>query len=426
MKKLIKIICISALSLTILAAAVLGVEKFAGASTATKVINANLPKFADGKATVQGYKSSWNKQTLKDVSYKVGEFELVFTTLTIHRSLPDLLFSKIESYKNLQPAASNCKIFYKNKELAVLDKIHFDLKNDTIVLLGKPKSGDDHSTVKIIVHTNQAPLIEVSLQNIPTNRLDKFLRNTPMKDIVGDRVSVLASFYPSKLQTNTEIQLHSPNLSFKTAGIIKDGNFLMKEPLIGSFFIRESLSQKFFTNSETTLASLDPVLIHVDPENTIIPIVNASWDKLEAPKVSIDFGRVQCNRFYALNTLLSIMNLEVNLNISIPTKIEETTLSIQHGVCKFDKTHFVVNDQYPLISWGTYDLQANKLDMQLGVAKPFLEKSLGYKNLPKDFTISLRVTGTLEEPVYHVENTIVDIAELALRQKLPIQVSLEF
>lgn len=402
------------------------IERMAGRLIAAKIIHKNLPKFEGSEVTVGKYNVGLGKRSLQNVSYKMGDVEVVFKEIAVHRSLPSILFSKTHSYKSLKPAASECSVFYLEKELANFHHIHFDDRSGAIILYGIPKNRDDSSTIKIVLHVNQTPLVEVSLQNIKTDLMEKFIPDTPAQDIIGNHVSLKASFYPKESEIVSEVQFYSPNLCFTTAGMIKNGDFRLKQPLIGSFYLQESLSRHFFKEGSTRISSIDPALIHIDPENAVIPLSLTALEKLELPKITVDFGHLKCSSFYVLNALLSVMNLELDLSPSIHVQTQKTTFAIEHGVCKFQRTPFMVDNQYPLIGWGTYDLKTKYMDIDIGVSNPFLERSLNLKNVPKDFTISLKITGTKEKPVYHLEDAIANMAEVALYQAFPIYIPLRF
>ena len=249
-------------------------------------------------------------------------------------------------------------------------------------------------------------------------------------------LAILIFFVPSLISTEignqllkyviekkTGIQIESAKLSWSGDQIINGLSFVKGTKRITA---KELILQK----NEFVLNNIDIWLIghHISgekislimPEGTSIPLFSFSFEKVQAPNMTLSLGKMTWQNFGAVRDLLSIIQLKIPLDADIPLWFQDAPVNIINGILHFERTEVLIDNNYQFALWNNIDLVKQEFNLTLGIPQNTIQKVLDIHGLPKDFTIPLRFTGPFDDPKLHKSSAIKTMATLLLLQKLPL------
>ena len=154
--------------------------------------------------------------------------------------------------------------------------------------------------------------------------------------------------------------------------------------------------------------------------NADIPFFDFSWEKVNAPHMTLKFGKFAWQNFGAMADLLNLIQLKIRANADIPLWFQDTPCSIKDGILHLERTEFLVDNNYEFALWNDINLSKETFNLTLGIPRSTLQKVLDISYLPKNYTVPLRFTGPFNNPELHKSSALRTIAKLLLLKQLPL------
>jgi hypothetical protein len=134
--------------------------------------------------------------------------------------------------------------------------------------------------------------------------------------------------------------------------------------------------------------------------------------------ISLESGVVKSDKNSLLHEVLSLLQLALNIDNNIPLQFRKATLSYHKGIYTYQKTDFWVAGRYPFVTWGSFDLNNDTLDIELGPTAKFFESTFKMKHLSRDFVLPFRIKGPFGHANVHTEKAFEELGRIILQQKI--------
>ncbi len=346
----------------------------------------------------------------------------------LHYALKDKDFSKIAGVATL--TSDHCSfIDKKTSRLVSLDNFkvaleHLDQKSPISLDLQGSVNKDGKLALKADYNSSFAK-IEGQIQKLPTVLLDICARpfdklDAPFTLFFGDTINVAVSTELKNFTGPIHLNIHSPNVRTGLTGAFETGILTLKEPLHAQLLLTHKISSLFLKEinplSITSIESLHPVTLQIDPEGFSLPLF-ADWRKLSVPSAHIELGQIFCKNEGNLHRTLKLLKQNLDHHVDLTLWFTPIDLHIQDQLCSLERTEILINNSLEICTFGKIDLEKENVNMILGLTSQCLHKAFGIENLPPDYLLQIPLKGSMDNVKLDTKKATAKITSLLLWQK---------
>ncbi len=248
-------------------------------------------------------------------------------------------------------------------------------------------------------------------------------------------LGIFAFFLPELLSTEIGNKILKIQMAKKTGIEITSAKFSWMGPQILQGLTFKSGTKKItatsliFQNKEFLLSELEIWIggHHLKGDQIALDIgkdahvsLFSPLEKSHLPNMTLRMGKLIWQNFGTLKDLFSILQLKIRVDSEISILFQDAPCSFKNGVLNFDRTEFLVDDTYQFSLWKDIDFANNEYNLFLGIPAITIQKVLDMHNLPPSYTIPMRLTGPLDDPILHKSTALKTIAKLLLLQQVPL------
>jgi len=226
----------------------------------------------------------------------------------------------------------------------------------------------------------------------------------------------------NQIAKQTGIEIVSAKLSWTGPQIIKELTF-------NSGTKKITAAGLIFQNREFILSELkiwisghhlngDQISLQIG-KDAYIPFLSP-FENAHLPDMTLKIGTLMWQNFGTIKELLSLLQLKIRNDAEIPLLFQDAPCSLTNGVLHFERTEFIADNIYQFSFWKDIDLANKEYNLLLGIPAITIQKVLGIQNLPPNYTIPMRLTGPLGNPILHKSTALKTIAKLLLFQQIPL------
>jgi hypothetical protein len=95
------------------------------------------------------------------------------------------------------------------------------------------------------------------------------------------------------------------------------------------------------------------------------------------------------------------------------------SFSIENGVLHSGRMDALIANSVHLCTWGSIDLQTQKLHMYLGIPADTLKSAFGLKNLSANYVLKIPIRGSVKDPDLKTNSATAKIAAMVAAQQIP-------
>jgi hypothetical protein len=155
-------------------------------------------------------------------------------------------------------------------------------------------------------------------------------------------------------------------------------------------------------------------------EKCNIPFFSWNLKNIEVPKMTLSLGKLEWKNLNTLKDLFSLLQLKFNFNKTSEIWFQDMPLSLKNGELNIARTDFLVDRTYQFAVWNKINLINQRLHLRVGIPKNTIETVIGVKNLPKNYTITLRLDGTIDNPKLHKSDAVKIISAIFVLKNFPL------
>ena len=130
-------------------------------------------------------------------------------------------------------------------------------------------------------------------------------------------------------------------------------------------------------------------------------------------------GVLKCGDNYLLTTILNLLRGKTPTTISVECGI--IPFIFQNGVVSFERTHFLIDSTFEIVSFGTANLMSDALNIHVGLTTSSLIRAFDLTCLPPGYMVPFTIKGTTHKPQIQTKEALKTIATLLLLEKIDPQ-----
>ncbi|MHC4955150.1 MAG: hypothetical protein ACYTGZ_14945 [Planctomycetota bacterium] len=214
-----------------------------------------------------------------------------------------------------------------------------------------------------------------------------------------------------------DIDLRSGNLQASVAGLLTRDSLRLRQPVQAKLTHSKALGDlvlpKLGPLFEGVVATEAPIRVVIADKGFRVPRPY-KIAQVVAPHVMLDIGRVTMKN----QSLVRVVKQLARSDMADQTAAWFTPaeISLRGGVIRYSRRLDLLMDRrYHFSTWGTADLERERLDMVLGVMPDTLNEILRIEGLGRADTLRIKVSGPLAKPRIDVGRAVADLA--AIRAK---------
>jgi hypothetical protein len=365
----------------------------------------------------QASSSDFNLANSSIITLTLKEFHLPFNRLNY---LPDYLSSSLDAELVINQLTGIDK---KTEQKIILENIFGRIKSSKLSeqfsyeLKGKGKTSLHGSTFwEIGGVLNKGFLPDGSLNKNLSFTLDTHISSLPISLLC--QILCLDSSYGKKIDAifgptldakfNTHLKhMHGPilvdlkgkngHLNLDAAienGILTLNKDLIIEVAVTTEFVQHVL-QEIIPITNGMLNADQPLKLTIASEGFILPIHNFSKSNLTISNAKVELGKVY---FSSQSQLSKILSLLFSSRDQLLVWITPTYFSLKNGTIHLERVDLLINEGYPLATWGNVDLSKEKVNMIIGLTGTALAKAFNLTEIPHNYMLQLPLKGPLKGP----------------------------
>lgn len=273
---------------------------------------------------------------------------------------------------------------------------------------------DGHIFLKGKLHSKLDFSAQVDIEQLPIDQ--------NLDEILGPKLDLFASITMQEGSGPIDLTIATENLEATIHGFFSKDVLTLQEPLIAHLNLTENMSEHLLKNAGSLflngISNTDPIVLRVEPEGFSLSL-NQPIEHLTIAKGSLDLGRCKCHNNEALAAMIGILKRD-RLGDYNTTRVWLTPFefSVANGIIQTGRVDALLANTIHVCTWGKIDLLRDKLDMTLGLTETTLRRSFKIKNLPKEYVLTVDLSGSTIAPEIQKANAAAKIATLIGNQKL--------
>ncbi|MBS0585106.1 MAG: hypothetical protein JSR76_02250 [Verrucomicrobia bacterium] len=258
---------------------------------------------------------------------------------------------------------------------------------------------------------------KISLQEMPSRLVQSYFPKLPLVSILGTRFN--ADIYVAE-DKEMRATITSPTFRLSTKGRLDKEVFYPTENSYVVAILTEALSNELFKESSVKPVSATHIELMISAEGCRI---GPAIEEIQIPKAELALNKIVFRNFGTLSDLISVVELRLRPNQDVMIWFQKTPISFFQGKLKLEsRCEMLIDQRYELGLWGDIDLKKAKAHLVIGLTPDVLAKVFNLKDIPRNYTIPMKLDGPFTALHLHKSHAIKQIAALLLLQqsKLPL------
>jgi hypothetical protein len=242
--------------------------------------------------------------------------------------------------------------------------------------------------------------IDFNAKGLPTPMIRPLLfldlaAQKKLEVVIGEHLDAQVRLELNQMNGTILSEIQSNRSYASLDGQIKQGILILNKPLEWEIQVTSALSKAFLSESipffSTAFSSDEPIKLIIEPQGFSIPFIPFELNKATIQKGKILLGKVHFYNAGDLNNLLNILKPVSSDRLTIWF----TPLYFQMNQGKFiaKRVDMLIAYQYPLASWGTFDLNSRQLNMVLGLNAQSLKSAFNIQGLDSNSMLQIPIVG---------------------------------
>jgi hypothetical protein len=193
------------------------------------------------------------------------------------------------------------------------------------------------------------------------------------------------------------IQLTSSHTTASLKGSFQEGNLSLDESARASLRLTPSVLEslgKINPVLRDIKAVSKPVTLLIAKESTKVPLFKWDPEQFSVGLSTLEVDKVTFKRDNQFKPLLQILNTRSDLD-NLSAWFSPVRFEVQKGIINCLRSDVLLDYKIHALSWGMINLNDDKVDMTIAITGDTLERTIGARNLPHDYTMQVPINGKL-------------------------------
>lgn len=136
-----------------------------------------------------------------------------------------------------------------------------------------------------------------------------------------------------------------------------------------------------------------PMRFTVDKQGFALPLRAIDPTTVAIGKATLELGNV---KFSNKSQLAKVLSLLTPANAEqIQVWLTPAYFSLNNGIVKLERLDLLLNERYPLATWGSVDMGNDRVNMMIGLSGAAIGKAFGVTGIPKGYMLQVPLRGTM-------------------------------
>lgn len=165
---------------------------------------------------------------------------------------------------------------------------------------------------------------------------------------------------------------------------------LLITPQLGKYVLKE-----FVPIVDGIIGSDQPLKLTISKEGFAFSLNHLSIESVSIHHAALELGKV---RFSNDSKLAKVLSLLTPANVDeLNVWLTPAYFSLHNGNIKLQRIDLLINNQFPIATWGHVDIPKDHVNMIIGLTGTAISKAFKIKGLTKDQMLQLPLRGTLDD-----------------------------
>lgn len=312
--------------------------------------------------------------------------------------------AKTRRILDLQPFQATLKTASLNEQVALAINgslssgssssapLNIDIAVKNVVTAFKDGAGISALGIHGHLHGEQLPVGVIALLFDPSGQL-----SLKARALVGETAKMNIQTSINHLQGTVKASLVGESGNFNLDGMLQDGYLTLNSPLTAQAAVTPQLGKYVLEPLLPLLGGMvsadQPIQIVIDPASFAIPLSPFNMNNVQIGQASITMGKVHLTNQGVMRTILALLN-EGNRDL-ISVWFTPLYIQMYQGALTIHRLDFLINDHYPIATWGTIDFPRDRVNMVVGITAKAIAKAFKVPSFGAQEILQLPLRGTL-------------------------------
>ena len=279
-------------------------------------------------------------------------------------------------------------------------------------------SAENLLTAEGVLNHDSSISFKASLKNIPISMLCYLICSPKLGQqvhaVIGPTLNAELSAQLKHMDGPIFADIRGNNGHILADTYLNKGILTLRKNLDAQVKITEDLGNVILQNilpvANKIKPSDQPVKLTIDREGFAVPIWDFNILTTEIPRFTLELGKVHFSNRSELAKVLSLLTTVKTDELSV--WVTPAYFSLSKGTIKLERVDLLINETYPIASWGTVDIGDDKVRMTIGLSGNAISKAFGLTNIPNGYMLQLPLRGTLDSASIDVTKATARISAL--------------
>lgn len=337
--------------------------------------------------------------------------QLIFSDLVVDGkfSIENLKLSNHNQIAAIDLLRGECK---KKQDSALKSYIYSEsiaCKIDTSISIEKVRLSPFYEMIPSLHGTIDVAIKEISSLFLNA-ALSPFIEEKFL-NLVGENSNLFFHFDTLQYPKTLNCTLDSQHVFLEADGQLEGSDFILKKPLKMNLIPNQAFKDLFLLFTGISLINTKaPIVLECSPKGFILPLNPISLKTIQVPFMTLDLGQVEVSNSGTMGLTQDFF--KKNLSNKISLWFTPIDASIKNGQFQLQRFDVLVQKNIPIAFWGKIDFKKEYVDCILGLTAQSLKNTLGIKNLPPQFVLTIPVRGKFDQVKIEKAQGLTKIAAL--------------
>ena len=195
------------------------------------------------------------------------------------------------------------------------------------------------------------------------------------------------------------LRLQGTNAHLNIDAMLDNGVALLNKDLILHLKVTPELGQYVLQDilpiTEGILSADQPLKLTIPHQGVVLPIQPLSISSMSIPKASLELGKVY---FSPKSQLAKVLSIFLTPREKFQVWMAPAFFSLSNGTVQLERVDLLINQHYPVATWGNVELTKSKVNMVIGLSGAALIKAFNLTNIPRNYMLQIPFKGPLNNP----------------------------
>lgn len=242
--------------------------------------------------------------------------------------------------------------------------------------------------------------VDGNVENLPVPMLCQLIcrpgLGRQIETVIGPVLNATIKARLQRMNGPLYLDIKGSNGNILVDSQLYEGVLTLNKDLKAQVVITPQLGQYIFQEyipiMDGILSADQPMRLTIDKRGFSLPLRDLTTSTVSIGQATLELGNV---KFSNRSQLAKVLTLLTPANADqIQVWLTPAYISLNNGIVKLERLDLLVNERYPLATWGTVDMEHDKVNMMFGLSGTAIAKAFNVTGIPHDYMLQVPLRGT--------------------------------